>query len=424
MFRRMIKVQAAGLTILALAQITFGQTTKATRIDDLVRPFVQTNQFSGVVLASENGKVIYEKAFGHANADFKIPNATDTRIGIASITKLMTSVILTRLLEEKRISMEDKLTKYIPDFPNGDKITIQMLATHRAGIPHRVMPTEQESVPHSSADMVERIKQTKLLFEPGTRRTYSSGGYTLLARVLEIASGKSYARLLDEYVFKPAAMRDSLDFESERIIDRRAQDYLADHNGPINAALKDYSFLVGAGSVFGTAGDLNRFGEAIVDGKYGELVKTALVGAENVSGSGSTNGHRAFMEVEKGKKYGFVLLANVSSGAFDIITQGIRDIMRGKEVAAAPFVLPKIMPGPNGVSDILGRYRSPDGTDLDVTVRNSQVYAGEIKLYPTAPDCFFEYKFYGTACFVREQTGKVKGIEWKGTNFNLAWTRL
>jgi CubicO group peptidase (beta-lactamase class C family) len=416
---------SAGLVVLVLAFGAAAQVDKAKRIDAFLRPFVQANQFSGVVLASENGKVVYEKAFGYANADFKIPNEKNTRIGIASITKLMTAVIRTRLVEEKRISMDDKLSKYIPDFPNADKITIEMLSSHRAGIPHRVMPPEREAVPHTSVEMVERIKEAKPLFEPGARRSYSSGGYTLLARVLEIASGKSYAQLLDEYVFKPAAMRDSLDFDSHSIMERRAQDYLLDQNGLINAALKDYSFLVGAGSVFGTAADLNRFAEAIVDGRYGETVKTNLAGGETVAGSGSTNGHRAYLEIEKNKKYSYVVLANLSCGAYDMIQQGVRDIMQGKDVAAPVIVQPKIIPNPNkDLTEFLGRYRMQDGTENEIFLRNGQLTTQEIKLYPTAADCFFEYKYFGNVCFVRDTAGKIKEIQWRGSNFSLTWTKV
>ena len=111
------------------------QSGKAAKIDKLVSGLASTGHFSGVVIASENGRVIYEKAFGIANADFKIPNATNTRIGIASITKPMTSVILLRLVEEGKIKLDEPLTKYIADFPSGDEITIEMIYRHRSGIP-------------------------------------------------------------------------------------------------------------------------------------------------------------------------------------------------------------------------------------------------------------------------------------------------
>src|SRR5918992_6057154 len=148
-------LQASLIALLLLGQTARAQS-KSRKIEALIKPFAAANQFSGVVLAAEDGKVIYEKAFGLANADYKIPNQVNTRIGIASITKLFTSVILTRLIEQNKIAAADKLTKYIPDFPNGDKITIEMLAKHRSGILHRVMPPEQETISYTSAEFIEK----------------------------------------------------------------------------------------------------------------------------------------------------------------------------------------------------------------------------------------------------------------------------
>src|SRR5262245_21535905 len=105
--------------LLFAPQIVFGQSDKPKKIDEFIKPFSAARQFSGQVLAAENGQVIYEQAFGLANADYRIPNQLDTRIGIASITKYMTTVILTRLIEGNKIALADKLNKYIPDFPNG-----------------------------------------------------------------------------------------------------------------------------------------------------------------------------------------------------------------------------------------------------------------------------------------------------------------
>src|ERR1043165_10153515 len=105
---------AACLVVIATSQLINAQTDKSKKLDDFITPFANQNEFAGVVLASENGKVIYEKAFGLANADFKIPNQVNTRIGIASITKYMTLVILTRLVEDKKISLSDRLSQYIP----------------------------------------------------------------------------------------------------------------------------------------------------------------------------------------------------------------------------------------------------------------------------------------------------------------------
>ena len=253
--------------VLSFLSSALAQSDKAKKLDELIAPFAAAQQFSGVVLAAEDGKVIYEKAFGVANADYKIPNQLNTRIGIASITKQMTNVVLNRLIEANKVALADKLNKYIPDFPNGDKITIEMIARHRSGIPHRVMPPELESVSYTAAEFVEKVKLAKLAFEPGTSRLYSSAGYAVLARVLEIASGKPFPLLLQEYVFTPAGMSDSVDFEGDNIIESRAQDYYLSPNGLVNVPVKNYSFLVGAGSVYSTARDVYKFAEGVLDGK-------------------------------------------------------------------------------------------------------------------------------------------------------------
>ena len=412
------------LIIVLFSQAASGQSDKAEKIADFLTPFVRNNQFSGAILASENGKVIFEKAFGLANSDYKIPNRVDTRIGIASISKPMTVVILHRLMESGKISKDDTLARFIPDFPNAKQITIEMLAGHRSGIPHRVMPPEAESVSYTSAEFVEKVKQAKPAFEPGTQRLYSSAGYSVLARTLEIASGKSYQQLLQEFVFTPADMKDSLDFQSETIMERRAQDYFLGPDGYVNAALKDYSFLIGAGSVFSTARDVYKFGNAVLQGKYGEDAKGSLMDESTITGSGSTNGHRAYFEIDRDKKYGYVVLSNLASGAFDLIAAGLKEILLGKEVTLNSFSIPKIIPNPNqDMSEFLGHYKRSGGGEFKVINRNDFLYAGDIKLYPIKPDCFFDYKYFGEVCFLKDESGKMKEIKWASPGIESTWIK-
>jgi hypothetical protein len=181
---------------------------------------------------------------------------------------------------------------------------------------------------------------------------------------------------------------------------------------------------VGAGSVFSTARDVYRFAEAVLDGKYGEAVKTALLGEAEFSGSGSTNGHRSYFEFARDKKYGFVILSN-SAGAFDMVSQGVKEILLGKDPTAKGFSIPKIIPNPNkNLAEFLGHYRrSEGGGETDIVLRNNFLYAADIKLYPTKVDCFFEYRYFGDVCFIRDESAKIKEIKWKGYNFDLTWVK-
>src|SRR5262245_6350932 len=103
MFRARIVSSLFVILILTASQVS-AQTDKAKKLDEFITPIAKADQFYGQVLATENGKVIYEKAFGVANADYDIPNRLDTRIGIASITKYMTAVILQRLVEANKVA--------------------------------------------------------------------------------------------------------------------------------------------------------------------------------------------------------------------------------------------------------------------------------------------------------------------------------
>jgi CubicO group peptidase (beta-lactamase class C family) len=400
------------------------QSDVAAKIDAYITPFAKAGHFSGVVIAARGGQPLFEKAYGFASAELGVPNQLDTRIGVASITKSMTGIIVRKLLEERKLSLNDKLSKFIPDFPSGEKITVEMLFRHRSGIPHRVMPPEMETVPYTTSEMIERIKLAKLEFEPGSGNLYSSAGYTVLARVLEIASGKTYSQLLEHYVFVPAGMKNSVEFNGARLIERRADDYLLDAGGYFNAPAKDYSFLAGAGSVLSTANDIHAFAMAIVSGAYGDSARANYVRTRAFWSNGSTNGHRAEVRVNGEHNYSYALVSNLNSGANDVILQALRDILEGKTVAAPVVPRPAIVRTANAdLSQYLGKYEREGGSRFDVIVRERDLYAGDVKLAPTRPDCFFEFKYYGDVCFVRDASRKITHIAWASPGVTSTWVK-
>jgi CubicO group peptidase (beta-lactamase class C family) len=404
--------------------VAMAQPAEARRLDAYITPFAQAGHFAGVVVVARNGRPIFEKAYGFANAEHRVPNTLDTRIGIASITKSMTAVIVRQMIDETKLSMDDKVSKFISDFPQGDRITVGMLYRHRSGIPHRVMPAEMEAVPQTSSEMIDRIKLAKLAFEPGSARLYSSAGYTVLARILEIASGKSYADLLDQYVFKPAGMRSSVDYSARAILPGRAADYLIDGGGIFNAPAKDYMFLVGAGSVVSTARDVHAFAIALTNGIFGDSVRAGYLADRTWWSNGLTNGHRAETRVNGEHNYSYALVSNLNSGANDVVLQGIRDIMEGKEVA------PPVVPRPKFITraeaelvQYRGQYVREGGSGFEIKENGSSLYAGDIKLDPIGGDCFFEFRFYGEVCFVRDDSRAIRHITWASPGITSTWVK-
>ena len=409
------------------SQASWPQTSSVpsleARIDTYLQPLLKANHFSGVILIVQQDKVVYEKGFGLAHAGHNVPNRPDTRFCIASITKSMTRAIAIRLLQERKLGLQDKLSKWVPDFPKGDQITVELLLRHRSGLPHRITKPEEESLRYTPADMVEKAKQAQLVFQPGERSLYSSTGYSVLARVLELASGKTYAQLLQEHIFAPAGMKQAVDFNGETIIPHLAQEYFLDTTGLVNAPLKDYSFIVGAGSVCSTARDVYRFGEAVLDGKYGEGVKLSLTRDGVYSDNGSTNGFRCFTTIDRQKGYGFVVAANLESGANDLLGRDLPKILQGESVAPPKIPTPAIIQMTSAqLAEYVAVYKR-DETEFRLRVSDNQLYGANFKFLPVGKDRFFNLGYYAEITFVRNADGTIKELEWDAPGGKSTWTR-
>lgn len=411
------------LLISLLVASVKAQDAIAKSIDEFIAPYASAGHFSGVVVAAKNGEIIFEGAYGLANAEHKVPNSPDTRFLIASITKPMTTVVLVRAIESGKIKLDDRLSKFFPDFPRGDEITVEMLARHRSGIPHRVTTPSEESEPSSPAKMVELAKKAKLEFEPGSGELYSSTGYAVLARVLEIALGRSYPELLEEHVFRPAGLNDSIDFESGRIIERKAEDYFLEGGHWTTTPLKDYSFLAGAGSVLGPARDIYSFAKAVAEGKLGEIVKANFVRNGVFASNGSTNGYRANVRIDTNTGIGYALVSNLGSGVNDVILRALPNLLAGKSVETSPVPNPSIdRKANNDLSDYEGEYKLGN-SGFEVLERDGELYAGAYKLLPLGKDRFYSYWSYAEIRFERGEDGKVKGLKWDGSGGVSEWTR-
>ena len=246
---------------------------KVKEIDHIVKTIYNNDQFSGIVLVSVKGDIVYKSAVGYANLEDSIPNTCNSKFRIASFTKPFTSMLILQLVEEGVIKLDDKLIEYLPEFTvaGGDKITIRQLLTHRAGITghsriSNLIEIEQQY--YTRRDFLELIMLYDLIYEPGKGSEYSNFGYGLLALLIEQVTGKSYDEEMFEKICKPAGMNNTLSDITEMPIENRAIGYTHDYfTGLEEASYLDMSFCLGAGQLLSTVEDLYLFDQALYTDK-------------------------------------------------------------------------------------------------------------------------------------------------------------
>jgi D-alanyl-D-alanine carboxypeptidase len=385
------------------------------RLEAYLQPFLDAGHLSGNLLVAQGDQVILERSFGMASYELMVPIAPETRFNIASVTKPMTVALLIRLAEDGKISLEDPLSKYIPEFPRATEITVAHLARHRAGIPHRVTDDSQQTVPHSAADMVEFAALKPLAFEPGAEHSYSSGGFSVLARVLELAGGASYGELLERYVFLPTGMTHTSHADRRQVLPGRASSYVLNARGQIvNTPLEDLSYLVGAGSVFSTARDLRTLLVAARQGVLGEGARASFVDENGINWNGIAGGYRAFADWHKSSDATVVFTANLHTGAGDRLRADLPRIMAGEDVPLP--VLPQVKPVELAEATLRsyeGIYELRPGSDLRVSMVDGGLMVNSYTLVPTGDQLFYSPQDYGVVTVVMGEDGFPLRLDWK-----------
>lgn len=169
--------------------------------------YLGTINFSGSVLVSRNNEIIHAAGYGFANREQQVPNTPDTQFYIASLTKPFTALAIMQLQEEQLLNLSDPVTKYLPEFPNGSRITIKHLLTHSAGLYDFTDEWDEiKELKLLPQDIVDSFKDKPLSFEPGSKVRYSSSGYILAGLIIEKVSGMSYANYVESRIFEPLNM--------------------------------------------------------------------------------------------------------------------------------------------------------------------------------------------------------------------------
>lgn len=275
------------------------------------------DKFSGVVLIAKQGKPIFQKAVGLANKEIKQPNRTDTKFNLGSINKHFTQVAINQLIEQGKLAWEDKLGKFLPDYPNkeaAEKVTIKQLVGMQSGIGDFFGPkfeTTPKSKIRSINDYLPLFASDKLAFEPGTKRAYSNGGYIVLGAIIEKVTGQSYYDYVREHIFKPAGMTNTDSFFSDAKTANLAEGYRNDDKGGrVNNVDTRPARGSSAGGGYSTAEDLLKYSTALLGNKLLSAAATKQIVGGGIGIAGGAPGINSELEIDPASGYTIVVMGN------------------------------------------------------------------------------------------------------------------
>lgn len=233
------------------------------RIDQVVLTEIKDkNGPGGVFMVAKDGKVIYQNSFGKANLELNIDLDTGFVFQIGSMTKQFTAIAILMLEEQGRLSIKDPVSKYIPDFPNGNNITIHHLLTHTSGIKDFTKMkairdiAQKEMTPKM---LVDFFKDEPVDFSTGEKFEYNNSGYVLLGYIIEQTSGLSYENFITENIFQKLGMNRSYYATDRQLIYKRASGYHKKESGFVNKTIISYTVPYSSGAIMSTLGDLLKW---------------------------------------------------------------------------------------------------------------------------------------------------------------------
>jgi CubicO group peptidase (beta-lactamase class C family) len=290
----------------------FGQNV-SSKIDSIFQKAYTDKALNGNVLIAKNDAVLYEHSFGFADFEKKRPLSKNSLFQVASVSKQFTAFGIMVLKRQGKLAYDDKVVKYLPEFPYPD-ITLRHLLHHTSGLPNfwdDIRPKLDTTRSNGNNEMLAFLVKNKLplRFESGEKWEYADIGYDLLATIIERISGQSYQKFMRKQVFRPAGMRQT---EALMVTDTRrikaknkAFGYIQDSIKGLELAheIRNFVFYLGDfygdGSVLMTTRDLQKWDTALRrymaedSTHFGEAYRPAF----HKDGS--------VLEVRKGVTYGF-----------------------------------------------------------------------------------------------------------------------
>ena len=324
-------------------------------IDALFTRWISADAPGASVIVIHKGSPIFAKGYGLADLEQRVPCSTNTNFRLASVTKQFTAMAVLMLAERKRLSLDETLAEYFPEFPlYGQTITVRHLLTHTSGLLdyEDAIPTGT-TLPVLDQDVLRILmRQNGTYFPPGTKYRYSNSGYALLALIVEQRGGLTFARFLRQHIFAPLKMPNTLAYEQGlSAVPNRAFGYSPTDHGFQRADQSLTSSVLGDGGVYSSVLDLARWDAALYTTRlvrhktlqhaFAPMVPTdrpgrsygfgwyvgEYRGLKEIGHSGETRGFRTRIARFPERKFTVIILANRSDAVLDELPHRIADVV-------------------------------------------------------------------------------------------------
>lgn len=398
------------------------------------------------VLVARDGMILYQGGFGFADLERKTPVTAETKFRIGSVSKQFTAAAMLRLADEGKLSLDDTLEKWFPEFPRAREITLHHLLTHTSGIHSYTSKPDfmaRVSAPITADELIAFFRDDPPDFAPGERFLYNNSGYFLAGEVVAKVSGQPLEGFLREAFFEPLGMRDTGVFVNSNPPSGAAVGYSMAEGKATPALDWDMSWAGGAGAMYSTVGDLFRWNEALFGGRvlkpetltkmttaaklppdadmsYGYGV---VVGALNrlacVSHGGGLNGWSSDLLRFPDQRSTVVALANALPPVDGREPSAVTRQIAGRALADVIKALPPLQEDPKvdrkTFADFAGRY-DYNKAIMTVSTEDGRLYAQltgqpKFEVFPSGPDAFFWKVTDAQARFLRDAAGAVIAVE-------------
>jgi len=413
----------------------FGDSMDKVAVD-VYQPHVP----GAAIIVVKNGLVIFRKGYGVANLELNVPIRPEMVFRLASITKQFTAVAIMMLVEQGKLSLQDDLTKFFPDYPTGGKrITIENLLTHTSGIKEyteKLWPARMREDLRLER-LIEVFKNEGLQFDPGTKASYSNSNYILLGAVIEKVSGTEYRRFIENNIFKPLGMKHSYYEGIQEVIPDRVSGYVKADDAYFNAPYFSTNQLYAAGALCSSVDDLALWDAATYSEKLlkrssweriftpyklaaGEVSDygfgwaiSRFAGRTTASHTGGVPGFTAYtLRLPEDRVYVAILSNDWRAPVQpEYVAKRLAAIAIGKPITEATAVNldTKLL------DKYVGQYRDPDGEITTVRRDGNRLFSQsgrdpEVELFPTADETFVVKAFDAKISFVKDAQGKVTGM--------------